>query len=201
MEKILFVNSCVRENSRTYRLAETVLDCLDGDITRLDISEADIKPLDRQSLAQRIELSDMGTFDNDMFRYARQFADSDTVVIAAPYWDLSFPAVLKAYLEAVSVCGITFRYDENGAPAGLCNVRKLIYVTTSGGSIGEFNMGYDYVRALAQGLFGIRNILFFSAENLDIYGNDVEAIMQEAEAEVREVLKQPCQTVSLQIKN
>lgn len=189
MEKILFVNSCVRENSRTYRLAGTVLDCLDGDITRLDISEADIKPLDRQSLAQRIELSDMEAFDNDMFRYAHQFADSDTVVIAAPYWDLSFPAVLKAYLEAVSVCGVTFRYDEHGAPAGLCNVRKLIYVTTSGGSIGEFNMGYDYVRALAQGLFGIRKILFFSAENLDIYGNDVEAIMQEAEAEVRAALK------------
>ncbi len=189
MEKILFVNSCVRENSRTYRLAETVLDCLDGDITQLDISEADIKPLDRQSLAQRTELSDMGAFDNDMFRYAHQFADSGTVVIAAPYWDLSFPAVLKAYLEAVSVCGVTFRYDEQGSPLGLCSAGQLIYVTTSGGSIGKFNMGYDYVRTLAQGLFGIRNILFFSAENLDIYGNDVEAIMQEAEAEVRAILK------------
>ena len=45
MEKILFVNSCVREESRTYRLAGAVLECLDGDITQLDISEADIKPL------------------------------------------------------------------------------------------------------------------------------------------------------------
>ena len=62
---------------------------------------------------------------------------------------------------------------------------KLIYVTTSGGSIGEFNMGYDYVRTLAWGLFGIKDIQFFSAENLDIYGNDVEAIMQEAEAKVK----------------
>ena len=136
MEKILFVNSCVREESRTYRLAGAVLECLDGDITQLDISEADIKPLDRQSLMNRVELSDKGDFSNEMFKYAHQFAESDTVVIAAPYWDLSFPAVLKAYLEAVSVCGITFKYDEQGVPAGLCSVRKLIYVTTSGGSIG-----------------------------------------------------------------
>lgn len=189
MEKILFVNSCVREESRTYRLAGTVLKCLDGDITQLDISEADIKPLDRQSLMLRTELSDKGDFSNDMFKYAHQFAESDTVVIAAPYWDLSFPAILKAYLEAVSVCGITFKYDEQGVPVGLCNVKKLIYVTTSGGSIGEFNMGYDYVRTLAWGLFGIKDIQFFSAENLDIYGNDVEAIMQEAEAKVRTSLK------------
>ena len=42
MEKILFVNSCVREESRTYRLAGAVLECLDGDITQLDISESDI---------------------------------------------------------------------------------------------------------------------------------------------------------------
>ena len=161
MEKILFVNSCVREESRTYRLAGAVLECLDGDITQLDISEADIKPLDRQSLMHRVELSDKG----------------------------DFPAVLKAYLEAVSVCGITFKYDEQGVPAGLCSVRKLIYVTTSGGSIGEFNMGYDYVRTLAWGLFGIKDIQFFSAENLDIYGNDVEAIMQEAEAKVKASFK------------
>ena len=106
MEKILFVNSCVREESRTYRLAGAVLECLDGDITQLDISEADIKPLDRQSLMHRVELSDKGDFSNEMFKYAHQFAESDTVVIAAPYWDLSFPAVLKAYLEAVvAVCG------------------------------------------------------------------------------------------------
>lgn len=65
----------------------------------------------------RVELSDKGDFSNEMFKYAHQFAESDTVVIAAPYWDLSFPAVLKAYLEAVSVCGITFKYDEQGVPA------------------------------------------------------------------------------------
>ena len=50
-------------------------------------------------------------------------------------------------------------------------------------------MGYDYVRTLTWGLFGIKDIQFFSAENLDIYGNDVEAIMQEAEAKVKATFK------------
>ena len=56
MEKILFVNSCVREESRA-GLAGAVLECLDGDITQLDISEADIKSLlTDKSLTHRVEL-------------------------------------------------------------------------------------------------------------------------------------------------
>ena len=90
-----------------------------------------------------------------MFCYARQFADADTVVIAAPYWDLLFPAVLRIYLENITVCGITFRYSEKGIPESLCNAEKLCYVTTSGGFIGENNFGFDYVKALSSGFFGM----------------------------------------------
>lgn len=189
MKKILFVNSCVRDNSRTLRLAHTVLQCLDGNITEIKISEMGIKPLDKKSLELRTKMADAGDFSDTIFNYAHQFAQSDIVVIAAPYWDLSFPAVLKTYLEAISVCGITFKYNERGIPEGLCNIKKIIYVTTSGGSIGDFNMGYDYVKTLAEGLFNIGDIQFFSAENLDIYGNDVEAIMSKAQNTIKNILK------------
>ena len=36
------------------------------------------------------------------------------IVIAAPYWDLSFPAVLKTYLEQINVLGVTFDYSDDG---------------------------------------------------------------------------------------
>ena len=48
-----------------------------------------------------------------MLRHARQFRDADIVVIAAPYYDLSFPSALKNYLEAICCVGLTFYYDEN----------------------------------------------------------------------------------------
>ena len=49
-----------------------------------------------------------------MFRYARQFAAADKIVIAAPLWDLSFPAQLKVYLENIYVTGIVTKYSDAG---------------------------------------------------------------------------------------
>ena len=40
-----------------------------------------------------------GALDDPLLDYARQFARADQILIAAPCWDLSFPAVLRAYLE------------------------------------------------------------------------------------------------------
>ena len=113
------------------------------------------------------------------FNLSKQFATSDVIVIAAPYWDLSFPAVLKNYLEQITVNGLTFRYGEKGIPEGLCKAKRLIYVTTSGGPIKQ-NFGYDYVVALAKGFYGIEDVQFVSAEGLDVYGADVGKIIEEA---------------------
>ena len=44
--------------------------------------------------------------------------------------------------------------------------------------------GYGYVKALAEGMFGIDEVLLIKAENLDIYGSDVYKIMSEAKREI-----------------
>ena len=89
-----------------------------------------------------------------------------------------FPALLKAYLEAITVSGLTFRYTEEGYPASLCRAKRLIYVTTAGGYIGAYDFGYQYVAALARGFFGITDISCVSAEGLDIVGADVDEILR-----------------------
>lgn len=45
--------------------------------------------------------------DDSMFDVAKQFARTDMVVVAAPFWDMSIPAKLKIYFENVSVSDIT----------------------------------------------------------------------------------------------
>ena len=105
-------------------------------------------------------------------------------MIAAPYWDLMFPAVLKTYFENVTVSGITFRYSDQGRPESLCKAKTLYYVTTSGGFIAENDFGFSYVKALAQNFFGIAYIHRYSAEGLDIFGADVESILQTARAAI-----------------
>ena len=189
MDQILFVNSCVRPNSRTYSLAESVLARLNGDVQTVRLDEAHIPALDGVGVQKRDELLRQGKLDDPMLAYARQFARADTIVIAAPYWDLMFPALLKAYLEAVTVCGLTFRYTQQGIPASLCAAKRLIYVTTAGGPIGDFDFGFRYVEALARGFFGIEDILCVKAEGLDIVGADVPAILEAAQTEAARLLE------------
>ena len=107
---------------------------------------------------------------------------ADAVVVAAPYWDLSFPAQLKIYIENIYATGIVTRYGADGRPEGMCRAEELIYVTTSGGPF-DGRFGYGYVKALAEDYFGIPATRLLLAEGLDIQGNDPEAILQKVMAE------------------
>ncbi len=176
---ILFINACIRKESRTKRLAEALLEKLGGECEELDLSKDKFYPLDAAALEKRNELTAQKRLDDEMFEPARRFASADTVVIAAPYWDMSFPASLKAYIENICVMGIASCYDENGAPKGLCRAKKLYYVTTAGGKyFGEFS--YEQIKSLAVFYFGIPEVKLIFAENLDIYGNDPEKILTDA---------------------
>lgn len=188
MEQILFLNACVRPNSRTYELAQHVIGKLHGQIDLLHLYEENIPALDLAGMQQREDAVRTGDLSAPILRYARQFAQADTIVVAAPYWDLLFPAVVRSYFEAVTVTGVTFRYTPEGFPAGLCRAKRLIYVTTAGGPIGDYNLGFDYVKALAQLYFNIPDVICFSAEGLDIVGADVEALMADAKQTVNRYL-------------
>ena len=184
MEQILFINACPREGSRTLALARHLLTKLDGTTEELPIFEENLLPLNGKTLALRDKLIAGGKFDHPIFKYARQFAQTDTVVIAAPFWDLSFPSALKIWLEYVMALGVTFHYAENGLPQGLCKAKRLFYVSTAGGPILPAHMGFDYVDALAKNYFSIPETACFSAENLDVIGADAEAILADAQAQI-----------------
>ena len=175
--KLLFVNACVREHSRTLLLARQLLSRLSAQVCEIRLEDLGLKPLTRCSLARRDDLLRQGKWEDPSLRHARQFADADCIVIAAPYWDFGFPALLKLYLEAVTVSGITFCYAE-GRPRGLCNAKKLYYITTAGGPIVS-DFGFSYVRSLANNLYGIREARCIRAENLDMDGADVAGILEE----------------------
>ena len=179
MAVILFVNTCVRPQSRTRRLAMEVLSRISqgNDVTEIKPQNS---PLTNETLELRTRLIDAGDFSHDIFNDAKLLASANEIVIAAPYWDLSFPAALKNYIEAVNVVGVTFSYHEDGRPYGLCRASRLIYVTTAGGPILSEAYGYGYMSELARSFWGIRETLCIKAEGLDILGNDAEGILREA---------------------
>lgn len=184
MNKILFINACVRPASRTLELAKCALDKLYGEIEEINLYETPLFPLDANGILAREEASDKNDFSDISFKLAKQFAEADEIVIAAPYWDLMFPAVVKSYFETVTVSGLTFVYGNNGIPKGLCKAKRLIYVTTSGGPI-IYNFGFDYVSALAKSFYGIPDIKYINAQGLDIYGADTDAILRNAKDSIQ----------------
>lgn len=56
----------------------------------------------------------------------------DEIVLGAPMYNFSIPVQLKAYLDAISRSGKTFKYTENG-PVGLLSAKKAVIVSSRGG--------------------------------------------------------------------
>ena len=85
--------------------------------------------------------------------------------------------MLKQYFEIINVIGVTFKYNEQGIPQGLCRADKLYYVTTAGGEYFPEEYGFGYVRALSLNFYGIKDVRLIKATGLDIYGADTEKIL------------------------
>ena len=119
--KILFINACVREESRTFILATELLAGMNGNIETLNLGDLDLKPLNEQRIKTRLN-------DPNEQVYAKQFADADVIVIAAPMWDLSFPALLKLYIENVNITNSILNIDSEDNTGGSVAYFYYVYV-------------------------------------------------------------------------
>lgn len=89
-------------------------------------------------------------------------------VLAAPFWDMSFPAILKVFIENMSLYNITFK-DSGTHFEGLCRSEKLLYVTTRGMDVhtgDPLEAATPYLKALSA-LWGCGEVITVAAENLD----------------------------------
>ena len=183
MKNILWVDCCIRgEDSRTLRLSRAFLDALPQDcaVTHLDLMQLQPRYFSGSYLAERQELLEKGELSHPRFDLARQFAAADAVVVSAPFWDLSFPALLKVYIEQVSLDGITFGSTAQGL-VGLCRAERMVYLTTRGGFYtgDDMEMGSRYMEALSK-FFGIGRYDCIAADGMDVAGFDGEASLNAA---------------------
>ena len=182
---ILFINCCVRKDSRTKRLADAFLELLGGEVEQIDLENISFPVVDEAFITRRDMLKANGSYEDPIFNLGRQFASADKIVIAAPYYDLSFPASLKQYIEQINVSGLTFAYTPQGTPVGICKATDLYYITTAGGMFCPEEYGFGYIKALAENFYGIKNNRLISAVGLDIDGADPEKIISEAIKELK----------------
>ena len=90
MKKVLFVDCCVSgEKSRTRSLADFFIGKLEKtgryEIDRLHLAKERLTYLSEEGLVERNILLAENRLNHPSFRYARQFAAADKIIITAPF--------------------------------------------------------------------------------------------------------------------
>ncbi|MFA7637066.1 MAG: FMN-dependent NADH-azoreductase [Monoglobales bacterium] len=199
MSKVLYIKANAKEEgeSRTFRISDSFIEEYkalnpNDEIITLDLYKEGITFLPVGQLNEIHTPAPDTERDHPVLKYAYQFFAADKYVIAEPFWNLSIPAILKAYIDYVTISGITFKYTADGA-VGLCHGKKAVNIVTRGGDYGSgpaaaFEMGDRYLKTIF-GFLGITDFRTIAANGLDIIGNDVNAIIEKAISEAKEVAK------------
>lgn len=167
MQKLILIDACMRDGeSRTRRILEPLMSELGKsyEIETVVLDGEDYQAVGRRVLAERGE----SHVPETIAEQARRLAAADRIVIAAPFWDMSFPAILKVFIENMSLFNITFK-DNGTYFEGLCRCEKVLYITTRGMNVktGEPMEGATpYIKAIGA-LWGLGEVITVAAENLD----------------------------------
>ncbi|WP_255993493.1 NAD(P)H-dependent oxidoreductase [Clostridium perfringens] len=186
MSKVLYIKANIKNEgeSRTFKVSDSFVEEYkrnnpEDEIITLDLYKENIDFLRVDDLGKLFGPKDEESKNDSILKYAYEFADADKYIIAAPMWNLSFPAILKVYIDYVSVSGITFKYTAEG-PVGLLNNKKAVHIVSRGGAYDNspYEMGDRYLRTIL-GFFGIKDIETIAIDNLDVIGVNVEEKVEE----------------------
>lgn len=169
------------------------------EVIHLDLYQMDIPHIDADVFSGWGKLKNGASFDQlseaEKSKVTRlnelvdQYVAADKYVYVSPMWNFSFPPILKAYVDAISVVGKTFKYTENG-PVGLLSDRKAMHIQASGGvyskgSAAGFESGHSYLKKIMQ-FHGVPSFEGIFVEGMAAMPEKAQSIKEEAIARARE---------------
>lgn len=66
--------------------------------------------------------------------YVERLRAAEALVLCFPVWNFGYPAILKGFFDRVFLPGVSFKLDDGRVRPNLWNIRRLVAVTTYGGS-------------------------------------------------------------------
>ena len=190
MKKLIFIDACMRAGSRTRRIASPIMAELRKkySVETVDLTRNIYPVADNHTLEDR----NQGIVPAEHVELAKKIAAADRIVIAAPFWDMSFPSALKVFFENMSLSGVTF--DTNDKECyGLCKAEKVMYITSRGMNISTgdpLEQATPYIKALSH-LWGWGELTVISAQNMDYSTpEEIEERVSKAIEEGLEICKQ-----------
>ena len=166
MKKLFYVDACLREGSNTKKIADAIFDELSDkyEMETVRLSDCSFPIVNNDILNDRAN----GIVPEEYVEMAKKLAAADRLVIAAPFWDMSFPSALKVFFENMSLFNVTFASNEKEC-FGLCKAEKVLYITTRGMNIStgdDLEQATPYIKALSK-LWGLGELYVVSAQNMD----------------------------------
>lgn len=189
MESLVVINACMREESRTQKILDGLLGVLGKkyNIEIIDLTTLNMSWIGEKDLKDR----DNGYVPEEFVSMSKKVANADRLVIAAPFWDMSFPSVLKVFFENISLFNITFTSTQTEC-VGLCKAKKVLYITTRGMNIktgDPLEQATPYIKALSK-LWGLGELYVVSAQNMDYSSqNEIDCKIETAIAQGLELCK------------
>lgn len=194
MSKVLYIKANIKPEgqSRTFKISDEFVEEYkknnpNDEIIILDLYKENIDFLRPEDLEKLFIAKDEESKNHPKLKYAYQFAEVEKYIIAAPMWNLSIPAILKAYIDYVSVSGITFKYTGQG-PIGLLNNKKAVHIVSRGGNYNNspYEMGDRYLKTIL-GFFGITDMETIALDNTDTDVVDINEIIENAKKQAKEI--------------
>ena len=175
--KTLFINATILDTSRTLKLAKHLLQYY-GEYKEVDLKKDPIAPVDNNTFVPKYKAFEEGNLNHPSLKNALLLKEAETIIIAAPIWNVGLPASLKAFLDDALITGLTFGYDENGNIVSLCNTKKVILVSTAGGKfLEEHTIGF--IKEFSKMFLATEDVTLYKAEFLDVFTDKVEEILEE----------------------
>ncbi|QYR21570.1 FMN-dependent NADH-azoreductase [Paenibacillus sp. sptzw28] len=209
MATVLYVTAHPLDSSNSYSLAvgsefvEAYRSANPSDeVIHLDLYNLHIPQIDNEVFSGWGKLRSGSSFDQlsagEQSKVTRlgeivdQFVAADKYIFVNPMWNFSFPPVLKAYIDAVSIAGKTFKYSEQG-PVGLLTDKKALHIQASGGVYSQgpaqdFEQGHRYLKAIMQ-FFGVPSFEGIFIEGVAATPDQAPAIKEKAIQQARELAK------------
>ncbi|MDX5475974.1 MAG: FMN-dependent NADH-azoreductase [Bacillaceae bacterium] len=207
MTKILYITAHPHDDTQSYSMAvgKAFIDTYkevnpDHEIINLDLYTEDIPHIDVDVFNGWGKLRSGQSFDElsaeektkvgRLNELVEQFIAVDKYVFVTPLWNFSFPPVLKAYIDSVSVAGKTFKYTAEG-PVGLLTDKKALHIQARGGIYSEgpaaaMEMGHRYLDIIMQ-FYGVPSFEGLFVEGHAAMPDKADEIKQNAIARAKDL--------------
>ncbi|WP_243388329.1 FMN-dependent NADH-azoreductase [Bacillus kexueae] len=207
MSKVLYItaNPKTTEQSFSLQVGEEFLAAYQqanpqDEIIKLDLYKTNVPLIDEDVMSAWGKLQQGTAFEaltaeeqakvGQMNTLLEQFMEADKYVFVTPLWNFSVPAIMKAYVDNISIAGKTFKYTENG-PVGLLEGKKALHIQARGGIYSEgpakdMEMGDRYLQTVL-GFLGVKDVQSIIVEGVNFMPEKAEDIKAKAIEEAKQV--------------